>query len=124
MSSSAVWQRPVLRGWSEQRTLATNTILALLIAVAGLVAAGETERVRAYCETDCLNLYALYLRWAHLSGRTDAAGHDRSVLDLMDHLDRARAASPHLGRFVDAWRLCSAGRAMVVPAQAGSETIA
>jgi hypothetical protein len=89
-----------------------------------MVAAGETERVRASCETDCLNLYALYLRWAHLSGRTDAAGHDRSVLDLMDHLDRARAASPHLGRFVDAWRLCSAGRAMVVPAQAGSETIA
>ncbi len=92
--------------------------------VSAMVAAGETERVRAYCETDCLNLYALYLRWAHLSGRTDAAGHDRSVLDLMDHLDRARAASPHLGRFVDAWRLCSAGRAMVVPAQAGSETIA
>ena len=42
MSSTAVWQRPAPRGWSEQRTLATNTILALLIAVAGLVAAGSS----------------------------------------------------------------------------------
>ena len=43
MSSTAVWHRPAPRGWSEQRTLATNTILALLIAVAGLLAAGSTS---------------------------------------------------------------------------------
>jgi murein DD-endopeptidase MepM/ murein hydrolase activator NlpD len=42
VSSTAVWQRTAPRGWSEQRTLATNTILALLIAVAGLVAAGSS----------------------------------------------------------------------------------
>lgn len=43
MSSTAVWQRPAPRGWSEQRTLAANTILALLIAVAGLVAASSSS---------------------------------------------------------------------------------
>ena len=39
MSSTAVLHRPH-SGWSEQRTLATNTILALLIAVVGLLVAG------------------------------------------------------------------------------------
>lgn len=40
MSSTAVVRR-AHHGWSEQRTLAANTILALLIAVAGLLAAGS-----------------------------------------------------------------------------------
>ena len=64
--------------------------------VAAMVAAGEMGRVRAYCETDCVNLFALYLRWAHLTGRTDAAAHDRAILDLEDYLDRGREARPHL----------------------------
>lgn len=41
MSSTAVLHRASAHGWSEQRTLATNTILALLIAVAGLLAASS-----------------------------------------------------------------------------------
>lgn len=40
MSSTAVLHRGN-QGWSEQRSLATNTIVALLIAVLGLVAAGS-----------------------------------------------------------------------------------
>ena len=42
MSSTAVLHRAPARSASEQRTLVTNTILALLIAVAGLVAAGSS----------------------------------------------------------------------------------
>jgi murein DD-endopeptidase MepM/ murein hydrolase activator NlpD len=41
VSSTAVLHRASHQAWSEQRTLATNTILALLIAVAGLLAAGS-----------------------------------------------------------------------------------
>ncbi|SER20687.1 M23 family metallopeptidase [Microlunatus flavus] len=41
MSSTAVLHRASAHGWSESRTLATNTILALLIAVAGLLAASS-----------------------------------------------------------------------------------
>ncbi|MGI3781513.1 MAG: M23 family metallopeptidase [Janthinobacterium lividum] len=41
MSSTAVLHRAPHQGWSEQRTLATNTIVALLIAVVGLLAAGS-----------------------------------------------------------------------------------
>lgn len=43
MSSTAVLHRASAHGWSEQRTLATNTILALVIAVAGLLVAGSTS---------------------------------------------------------------------------------
>ncbi|MET3414012.1 3'-5' exonuclease [Methylobacterium sp. 1030] len=77
--------------------------------VAGLVSAGEIDRVRAYCETDCINLFALYLRWAHLTGRTDVDAHDRAILGLTDFLDLRRGTRPHLGRFLDAWRLSADG---------------
>lgn len=43
MSSTAALRRPSAQGWTEQRTLATNTILALLIAVLGLLAAGSLQ---------------------------------------------------------------------------------
>jgi len=86
--------------------------------VATMMAAGETGRVRAYCETDCLNLYALYLRWAHLTGRTDAAEHDRAILGLGDYLERGRNERPHLGRFKDAWTAMAAGRATIGAASA------
>ncbi len=49
MSSSAVLhhgsRRSPRRGWSEQRSLATNLLLALLIAVVGLLAAASTSLV-------------------------------------------------------------------------------
>jgi 3'-5' exonuclease len=39
-----------------------------------MVAAGRLADVRAYCESDVLNLFVLYVRWAFITGRTDAAG--------------------------------------------------
>lgn len=72
--------------------------------VAAMIAAGETRRVRDYCETDCINMYLVYLRWAHLTGRTNAAAHDAAVRELQAYLVTERGQRPHLGRFADAWR--------------------
>lgn len=83
--------------------------------VAALVEAGELDRVRAYCETDCLNTFVLYLRWAHLTDRTDAVSHDHAILGLTDHLASARGERPHLGHFLDAWRE-AAHRGMTIEA--------
>ena len=41
MSTTAALPRSPHRGWSEERSLATNAIIALLIAVVGLLAASS-----------------------------------------------------------------------------------
>lgn len=69
-----------------------------------MVAAGRLGPVRDYCETDTLNTAGLYLRWALLSGRSDAAAYNSSVASLMDFLDANRAGKAHFGAFVDRWR--------------------
>lgn len=71
--------------------------------VAALMAAGEVGRVRDYCETDCLNLAIVYLRWAYLTGRTGAEAHDEAVRGMFAYLEAERDGRPHLGRFRDAW---------------------
>ena len=72
--------------------------------VADMMARGELEKVRAYCESDVLTLYAAYVRWALLTGRTDPAGHNASVDSLVECLVRERADRPHLGTFLDLWQ--------------------
>ncbi|MGR0188392.1 hypothetical protein [Azospirillum aestuarii] len=62
------------------------------------------ERVRAYCESDVLTLYAAYVRWTLLTGRTDPAGHNASVDSLVECLAHERATHPHLGIFLDRWQ--------------------
>lgn len=85
--------------------------------VAAMMEAGEVGRVRAYCETDTLNLAVLYIRWAFLTGRTDAVSHDRAVADMIAYLEAERAARPHLGRFLDEWRAMAGRRPPFVGAQ-------
>lgn len=75
--------------------------------VAEMMERGETEAVRAYCEGDVANLFALYVRWALLTGRTDAAGHNASLASLVACLEGGRAERPHLGEFLDRWRASS-----------------
>nr|WP_035683841.1 hypothetical protein [Azospirillum brasilense] len=72
--------------------------------MADMMARGELEKVRAYCESDVLTLYAAYVRWALLTGRTDPAGHNASVDSLVERLVRERATRPHLGEFLDKWQ--------------------
>ena len=71
--------------------------------VASMVADGDIARVRAYCETDTLNLFGAYVRWSASTGRIDAAGHDEVVGATITYLEEQRRARPHLGRFLDAW---------------------
>jgi len=69
-----------------------------------LFAKGEIATIRAYCETDVLNLAGLYLRWAYVAGRTDAVGYELAVNGVMQLLERERLLRPHLGLFLDRWR--------------------
>lgn len=91
--------------------------------VAGMVAAGDLASVRDYCETDCLNLYLVYLRWALLTGRTDADGHNRAVDALVALLAAERASRPHLGRFLDLWQLSSQPAALHVAVPRGTPAL-
>ena len=77
------------------------------------------ERVRAYCETDCLNLFALYIRWALLSGRTNREGHDVSLQSLVECLERDRGTRAHLDKFLDCWRASDRPAPMFLSAIAG-----
>jgi predicted PolB exonuclease-like 3'-5' exonuclease len=68
--------------------------------VAAMVAQGRIEQVRAYCEADCLNLFALYVRWAFLTGRVDAAGHNASLKSVITCLE---AGARHGRTWVSFW---------------------
>ena len=72
--------------------------------VAEAISSGRLREVRAYCETDVLNLYGLYLRWAYVVGKTDAEGYEFSIAGLMNLLDVEKEHRPHLGEFLDRWR--------------------
>lgn len=72
--------------------------------VSDMIARGETGAVRAYCEGDVINLFALYVRWALLTGRTDPAGHDAGMESLAGCLESGRALHPHFGEFLDLWK--------------------
>ncbi|WP_448188013.1 3'-5' exonuclease [Azospirillum sp. sgz301742] len=84
--------------------------------VADKVQRGDIAAVRRYCETDVLNIFGLYVRWALLSGRTDAEGHNASIDSLVAYLDRERGERPHLGAFLDQWRMSARPAPMSVPA--------
>jgi predicted PolB exonuclease-like 3'-5' exonuclease len=83
--------------------------------VEAMVRRGEIENVCAYCEADCLNLFALYVRWALLSGRTDLAGHNTSLESLVGCLQREWASRSHFGEFLDGWRASTRPVPMYLP---------
>ena len=64
-------------------------------------AAGEVERIRAYCEVDALNTFLVHLRYELVRGRLSAQAYERECEVVRDGLrDDARA---HLMEFVQAW---------------------
>ena len=64
-------------------------------------AAGEIERIRAYCETDALNTFLVYLRYELMRGRLTLDGYERECDVVRDGLrDDARG---HLAEFLAAW---------------------
>ena len=80
-----------------------------------MVAAGHIADVRAYCESDVLNLFVMYVRWALVTGRIDATGHNAALQSLIDYLSAERATRPHLGEFLDQWRSSRRPAAIFVP---------
>jgi 3'-5' exonuclease len=84
--------------------------------VDGMVKRGEIAKVRDYCESDVLNLFVLYVRWALLTGRTDLEGHNASLESLVQCLESERADRPHLGEFLDRWRATNRPAPMFLPA--------
>ena len=64
-------------------------------------AAGEIERIRAYCETDALNTFLVYLRYELMRGRLSRDAYERECDVVRDGLrDDARG---HLTEFLEAW---------------------
>ncbi len=72
--------------------------------VAEQAEAGDYAAINQYCEGDVLNTYLLYLRWAYLSTRVSAHGHNISIQNLQDYLAADRVQHPHWGEFLDRWQ--------------------
>jgi len=75
-----------------------------------LFAAGKTKEIRDYCETDVLNTYLAYLRYAVHAGVISHEGHDEAVQDVLDLLEREGDKRPHLTEFLEAWSQSSKGK--------------
>ena len=69
--------------------------------VAGAWQAGQIAGIRAYCETDVLNTWLVYLRFLLMRGQLDAAGHQAEVERVRAFLQQSGAA--HWKEFLAAW---------------------
>ncbi len=63
---------------------------------------GRLEEIRAYCETDVLNTYLIYLRWELLRGNLTGPAYQRECERVRTALVGLRR--PHLDRFLEAWQ--------------------
>ena len=64
-------------------------------------AAGEIERIRAYCEVDALNTFLVYLRYELIRGRLSGDAYERECDVVQEGLkDDPRG---HLAEFLQAW---------------------
>ncbi|MDS4042377.1 MAG: ribonuclease H-like domain-containing protein [Candidatus Competibacter sp.] len=87
--------------------------------VADQAAAGDFAAIDRYCESDVLNTYLLYLRWAFFSTRATARGHNASIRNLLDYLEAGRQQNPHWGEFVDLWQASTQPCPLFVPEPLG-----
>jgi predicted PolB exonuclease-like 3'-5' exonuclease len=63
---------------------------------------GELGRIRAYCETDVINTYLIYLRFELVRGNLSAAEHAAELARLVRLLQDADAA--HTREFLSHWQ--------------------
>lgn len=63
--------------------------------------AGNIDGIRAYCETDVINTYLVYLRFELMRGRMSAADLERECERVRQSLTESGA--PHLMEFLAAW---------------------
>lgn len=77
--------------------------------VARLYDENKIQDIRDYCETDVVNTFLLYLRYALHSGITDVDGYNHSCILLQSHLEEQAEHRPAYQDFLDAWKLSSDG---------------
>jgi 3'-5' exonuclease len=63
--------------------------------------AGELPRIRAYCETDALNTWLIWLRFAQLRGALSSETHQAEIERAKSYLRAAREA--HFAEFLRVW---------------------
>ncbi len=63
--------------------------------------AGRLAEIRAYCETDVLNTYLVWLRFELARGQLSASGHAQEITRVRDWL--AARADPHWRQYGAAW---------------------
>jgi predicted PolB exonuclease-like 3'-5' exonuclease len=66
---------------------------------------GQLEEIRAYCETDVVNTYLLYLRFQLMRGALTAEEHAREVAVVRTSLTQAK--EPHWAQYMAAWGAAS-----------------
>lgn len=77
--------------------------------VATLYDAGERDAIRRYCETDVLNTFLVYLRWALHAGHTDRDGYHHALDLVLGHLETQATDIPAYAEFLAAWQESSQG---------------
>ena len=75
--------------------------------VAAIFADGGIEDIRHYCETDALNTYLVYLRYALFRGEIDRAGYNNTISAILTYIDAHGGNRAHLNEFKQAWREAS-----------------
>ncbi len=73
--------------------------------VVPMVQAGDWQKLTAYCESDVLNTWLIYLRWLILTGKMDTPAADGLIdatYGFVESLHNADGSLRHQG-FLDAW---------------------
>ncbi len=63
--------------------------------------AGKVKSIRAYCETDVLNTYLVFLKFQHMRGHLQDAQLRQELEQVRDYLESSE--HPHLQEFLSAW---------------------
>jgi hypothetical protein len=63
---------------------------------------GDLAGIRHYCETDVLNTWLIYLRFALLRGQLSREQHAQELARVRSYLAAAR--EPHFAAFLGAWQ--------------------
>lgn len=78
--------------------------------VAGLYEEGRIAEIRDYCETDVLNTWLVYLRYALHRADIDKESYNSSIADVLAYIDAEKEKRPHLMEFFEAWEEACDGR--------------
>lgn len=101
----------VLSGY-QMRAVAPLDEIAILLSFPGKLGmsgaavwdrfqAGEVASIRAYCETDVINTYLVYLTYERMRGNLLGSAYDDEIALLRSYLEQE--GHEHFSRFLDAW---------------------